>query len=51
MRIVAELVHGFQTHSILVMLAIFIVMCAWVYLPARKSSMERHAQIPLEDES
>jgi len=50
MSLLAILVHWFQAHSILVMLAIFIAMTAWVYLPSRKRSMERNAQIPFEDE-
>jgi len=50
MSILTTLAHWFQAHSILVMLAIFVGMAAWVYWPSRKGEMERHAQIPLEDE-
>jgi len=50
MSLLADFVHWFQAHSILLMLAVFLAMGVWVYAPSRKSSMERYAQIPLEDE-
>lgn len=51
MSVLIDVAHWFQAHSILVMLAIFIVIAAWAYLPSRKRSMERFARIPLEDEA
>jgi len=50
MSALASLAHWFQAHSILLMLAIFVGMAVWIYWPSRKSAMDRHAQIPLEDE-
>lgn len=50
MSLLVDLAHWFQAHSILLMLAIFTGMGAWIYWPSRKGAMERHAHIPLEDE-
>lgn len=50
MTVLPTIVHWFQGHSILLMLGIFTAMSLWIYAPSRKRSMERNAQIPLQDE-
>jgi cbb3-type cytochrome oxidase subunit 3 len=50
MSVLIDAAHWFQAHSILAMLAIFVLLGVWVYAPSRKSSMEQFARIPLEDE-
>ena len=50
MSLLADLVHWFQAHSILLMLGIFTAMGLLVYAPGTKDMMERNAHIPLEDE-
>jgi cbb3-type cytochrome oxidase subunit 3 len=50
MSTLADAIHWFQAHSILMMLGIFTVIGAWAYAPSRKRAMEEFARIPLEDE-
>jgi cbb3-type cytochrome oxidase subunit 3 len=45
-----DLVHWFEAHSILIMLAVFTGMGAWVYWPSRRRAMEHFARIPLEED-
>jgi cbb3-type cytochrome oxidase subunit 3 len=39
-----------QKHSILLMVASFLVILATMYWPGRRAPVERHALIPLQDD-
>lgn len=47
---IMPLIQWMQHHSIVLMVAIFVVIVAMTYWPGRKSWVERHGSIPLEDD-
>lgn len=44
------IIQWMQHHSIVLMMAVFVLIVVTTYWPGRKRSMERNGQIPLQDE-
>jgi cbb3-type cytochrome oxidase subunit 3 len=47
---ILQLVNWAQQHSVLLMLAIFLVIFATTYWPGRKERVERNGLIPFKDD-
>lgn len=45
-----SILHWMQTHSILLMFAVFLLIVATTYWPGRRRQIERHGLIPLQDD-
>ena len=47
---IMPIVQWMQHHSVVLMVAIFLVILGFTYWPNQRSRIERHGQIPLEDD-
>lgn len=47
---IMPVIQWMQHHSIVLMMAIFLVILGFTYWPGEKTRIERHGQIPLEDD-
>ena len=47
---IMPIIQWMQHHSVVLMMAIFLVILGFTYWPSQRSRIERHGQIPLQDD-